>query len=880
MNRRRQLAISFGVALLCMVVGSRSVTATVLSDATAALRPGEWVVLHTAGDDSGFSRELLYSGGQYITQFASKGLWDERHGWVEFLGAGHYAEGRYLRYREASNRWEIVERFPVEEPSERFSHGYEHHTLDPATGDIFRRRWRSGEFRRYDKQSGQWRELPTLPAPHTGYASAIEFFPELGGVVFVDSIAGVWLLELSSSRWTQLATADTVPLGGDNHQFAVYNRREKVVLFGGGNGNRRMYALTADRQIYELARQPVELGPKEGTVVVDPASGALLAFSFDGRFFSYDLRTNQWRYSRDDLSSHPADYLPSGGGFLPAISIPRYGVIMFIVAAGNDSRVLLYRHAPSSPEEADGATRPEATVLAGAGLATVPASGSVVALEEPSAVGGEVRASGDWAGRSADAWRAIRFDVAADVFDHALVDAAYDQISWDTERAISGAGSLRFRIGREHGPNFGNWRLHLKPDGSSLQPGEEIYVQWSQYTPRSMLRQTFDGPIYTGFKSSIVSTYARSNPGYEVVIQNSYQGGLVRGYFLGQSTDDVNEPIRTACSPSDFVSQPAVDRGRKPLSGRSPDGDRWTACEQDRARYGGLYSAMTAGGFRGAAGPDPLTGGFTYPEDGWYTVLQRIRISDRGPSDASNEWQVWAAKDGGEYVELWNVHFAFGGHAQEVNALWLLPYMTRVGPDAAREDTFTLYDEVITSPVFIPAPRAAARGADRSARALDSAVAAPGASPAGTAAVAGSAPKVNTTRPTPPAKSTAPASTRAATGSAPAVKTSDAGAAGGAAGASTRIRLAVSADAVATGETVRIEWHSDDATDCTALGDWSGPRGTTGTERSRPLKRNSVFALECNGPRGPARATATVGIRSSADVLPSPRGADDPVSEP
>jgi hypothetical protein len=335
-------------------------TSTALGRAAAALAPGELAVFQRHGDSSGFSAALLYDQAQrqYITQFASKGLWDPVHHYVEFLGAGHHSIGRYLRYVEQENRWQVVAQYPAS-GGDRFSHGYEHHALDPATGDIYRRVWRRAEFGRFDKITGEWRALPPAPVSYTKHASAIEFFPELDGFVFVDSKAGLWLFQIQTSTWKQLETPARLGLDDDNHLFAVYNPIHRSMLIGGGDRNRRTWLLDARSVVREQARLPAEFGPRGGAVTADPVTGEFLAFGFRGAFLSWTPGDPAWVDRAQDLARHPAQYLPPGGGYFPAIVIPRYGVIMFIVANGDQSSVLLYRHAAQEAVDSRAAVRSE-----------------------------------------------------------------------------------------------------------------------------------------------------------------------------------------------------------------------------------------------------------------------------------------------------------------------------------------------------------------------------------------------------------------------------------------------------------------------------------------------------------------------------------------
>ena len=79
--------------------------------------------------------------------------------------------------------------------------------------------------------------------------------------------------------------------------------------------------------------------------------------------------------------------------------------------------------------------------------------------------------------------------------------------------------------------------------------------------------------------------------------------------------------------------------------------------------------------------------------------------------------QVWAARaNDTSYTLLIDKMVNLGretdssGNPFYFDAVWLLPYHTNKTPNANRQDTYTLYDEVIVSTQFIPAPNSAPVG--------------------------------------------------------------------------------------------------------------------------------------------------------------------------
>ncbi|MEZ5564859.1 MAG: hypothetical protein R3F24_04785 [Gammaproteobacteria bacterium] len=56
-------------------------------------------------------------------------------------------------------------------------------------------------------------------------------------------------------------------------------------------------------------------------------------------------------------------------------------------------------------------------------------------------------------------------------------------------------------------------------------------------------------------------------------------------------------------------------------------------------------------------------------------------------------------------------------------------------------------------------------------------------------------------------------------------------------------------------------WSTGDATDCTASGDWSGDRATTGAESTGPLTADRSYTLTCSGAGGSASASTFVTVQ-------------------
>src|SRR5205823_10319709 len=116
----------------------------------------------------------------------------------------------------------------------------------------------------------------------SGCCSAIDYFPELGGLVFVQGSekggGSVYLFSETRQRWSKLAD-NLAPLTGPTFTFGAYNPVYKVFVFGQNGG---LYKLDANRAVTRLANPPVTFYDGSGylgNIVADPVSGKFLVLT-------------------------------------------------------------------------------------------------------------------------------------------------------------------------------------------------------------------------------------------------------------------------------------------------------------------------------------------------------------------------------------------------------------------------------------------------------------------------------------------------------------------------------------------------------------------------------------------------------------------------
>lgn len=355
----RMMKLTASVMLSAMVVVPAM--ASTLSDAAAQLQPGQWKVLNRAGDGTGFDYNLIVSCqpsgcSDTILNYADKGQWNPNTREIEFLGKGHMAEHKHISYSEASNRW-VTRTRPgwacgVAANCYGIIHGYEHSAMNPANGDMYARIASSGTVYKWTRATQTWSQLPSGPVLEV--AIAIEYFPEMGGLLYVGTRNGageVHLYRESTGTWTQLASGLAM---GPYHNVASYNPVHKIVVFGGGNGSTQLYKIDASGKVAAIANAPVGVGILQSVFTVDPASGRQLLFGSGGGFYEYDVSANRWTaLSTAGVPLFRTDD-PNRIWMRVAVPLSTYGVVAFLVEGGNaDTRVLLYRHAASQPPVAD-----------------------------------------------------------------------------------------------------------------------------------------------------------------------------------------------------------------------------------------------------------------------------------------------------------------------------------------------------------------------------------------------------------------------------------------------------------------------------------------------------------------------------------------------
>lgn len=334
--------MSFRYAIFALVFGySGAAIASELGELAASMAPGTFAEL-----DTGLSGDFLYTEGaaQSMFAFADSANWDPISNRFSFLGSPHGAHDKLIIYDEATNSWQSG---PVPCGTDCFPHAWDHNAMNPATGDAYFRIFGSRDVYELPAGAAQWTKLPSIPSTVLDgihCCGGLEFFPELGGLVYADGW-GVALFEKSSSEWTRLHG----DFGLQYQSFVEYNPVHHLMLLGGGNGPNDLFKLDAAGQLTQLGAPPIPLGITQSLVTVDPVTGLYLVYDNEDQLYQYDISTDVWGKLEVPVPSFRQD----ADGYVHVVeaAIPAHGVVMFVTShngspSTDGAKVYLYKHAP------------------------------------------------------------------------------------------------------------------------------------------------------------------------------------------------------------------------------------------------------------------------------------------------------------------------------------------------------------------------------------------------------------------------------------------------------------------------------------------------------------------------------------------------------
>jgi hypothetical protein len=340
MTALRRSVLLLATLLLAAVAARADDSPSPVAKLADEMQPGQWRELTSDGYDF----ESLMRGDD-ILAYTGKAAWDEKSQQVLFIGQTHLkGPPVFISYAARDNAWKRMATPPWAE-SLKWFHAYENNAADSAAGKFYHHSSASTDVFALDTDSGEWTKLPELKDAATGHGTALEFFPEMGGLVRVlgggASGGSVHFWSAKTNEWKLLAEDVNM---GPYHNFASYSPAKKAVLFGGGNGSPDIYLLDAEGKISAGKPAPHPLHVNQSLQVVDPASGELLVLGKGPTFHAYSPARDEWR-------KLPADEVPFAKYTAHSVSaapLKGHGVVLFFSSAPQGMKTFLYRHSPAN----------------------------------------------------------------------------------------------------------------------------------------------------------------------------------------------------------------------------------------------------------------------------------------------------------------------------------------------------------------------------------------------------------------------------------------------------------------------------------------------------------------------------------------------------
>lgn len=326
----RALSFAMGILPLAPAAGLADETPEVVRLA-ATMKPGAWAELTTEGYD-----QATLMRGDDILAYSGRAAWDSNSQQVLFIGQVHLkGPPVFITYSVKENAWTRMSTPPWAE-SLKWFHAYENNAADSTRGVFYHHSSNSGLVHKYVVSTKQWTTLKALEAP-TGHGTALEYFPEMKGLVRVlNGDVSFWSEE--KEAWTTLATNLEM---GPYHNFSAYSEANRAVLFGGGNGSKAVYVLDGVGKIKAGKEAPVNLGTGMSLNVTEPVTGRLLVLAKGGRSLAYDPERDHW----DELSSEGMPFPKYAGHSVSAASMGKLGVVLYFSSRPQGMKTYLYKFA-------------------------------------------------------------------------------------------------------------------------------------------------------------------------------------------------------------------------------------------------------------------------------------------------------------------------------------------------------------------------------------------------------------------------------------------------------------------------------------------------------------------------------------------------------
>ena len=285
-----------------------------------------------------------------IITWCQKAHWHPATRQILYLGSPHLNDYRFIIYSADKNSWRVGPKTSYacmygEDPNAPHCgfHSFGRTTIDVASGRFYMTHGGAKPTQplfTYDIGKDTW-SMKKVPGAGDSATGSTIFFPELKKFVF----AGRWgrtLYDPVAEKTAPITLNGEVVYGDAQplHLTGVYLPRLGKVLFGGGDGCRKLYRIDETGGVTALLDAPDNIGQSaaNGLLTYDPVTQNALLYSGGGRFYEYDVKQDTW--SQLPVPSFAA-LLDQHLGHIAAAPIDTYGAVVLLIQTG---QVLVYKH--------------------------------------------------------------------------------------------------------------------------------------------------------------------------------------------------------------------------------------------------------------------------------------------------------------------------------------------------------------------------------------------------------------------------------------------------------------------------------------------------------------------------------------------------------
>jgi hypothetical protein len=292
----------------------------------------------------GLTWDLIVATGfpnEHVLEYGSQAIYDPVRKKVRYLGGPHSGKMKCLEYDEATNQWGEC---PLPDGA-AYGHGWDHNTVDPATGDHYILRYLTNSFRRWD--GARWNPIANDDQCLFGYeepAIGLTWDSRRGALVDFSDSGGVCLWTKAADKWRRLGKPSGVT--ASYHFTARFHPPSGLIwLTDGNNGSLNHWKVDTDDRIRALSPAPLNLGCcGQGGVLstYDYRSGKMIVVHpSSNRWFQYDIVNDSWQQFENPLKLSDDIYIEG-----IVASIERYGTILYVMSrpTGHTPQAFLYKH--------------------------------------------------------------------------------------------------------------------------------------------------------------------------------------------------------------------------------------------------------------------------------------------------------------------------------------------------------------------------------------------------------------------------------------------------------------------------------------------------------------------------------------------------------